>query len=423
MISFNGYLIAYILIYLLTASMKMVIGRINATYLARHGKEVPADFQGVIDEAKLKEIVGYTSDNIRFSLVQKSFSKSFFLFIIISGILPWLASRLTHMNFIQAGLIFFAVIGLTEVLTGLPFDYYHTFVIEERHGFNTKTVKIWILDLIKSLLVMVVLGGLLLCALLLMLKYTGKDWWIWAWLVFLCFQLLMTVLYPTVIEPIFNKFTPLEERDLKTDIEQLVKKEGFKIEGVYEMDASRRTRHTNAYFSGIGKAKRIVLFDSLVESHSREEILSILAHEIGHMKKNHIKKQLIIAGLVSLLLFYAASKLITSRVMYASFGFSHTPYYVGLFLAGILWDPVSFFISPIGMAISRKFEREADLYSIMVLKRAKPLAEALKKMAKENLSNLTPHPLYVFFNYSHPPLLERIKFIKANEIAGNRKEA
>jgi STE24 endopeptidase len=423
MISFNGYLIAYILIYLLTASMKMVIERINATYLARYGKEVPADFQGVIDEAKLKEIVGYTSDNIRFSLVQKSFSKSFFLFIIISGILPWLASRLTHMNFIQAGLIFFAVIGLTEVLTGLPFDYYHTFVIEERHGFNTKTVKIWILDLIKSLLVMVVLGGLLLCALLLMLKYTGKDWWIWAWLVFLCFQLLMTVLYPTVIEPIFNKFTPLEERDLKTDIEQLVKKEGFKIEGVYEMDASRRTRHTNAYFSGIGKAKRIVLFDSLVESHSREEILSILAHEIGHMKKNHIKKQLIIAGLVSLLLFYAASKLITSRVMYASFGFSHTPYYVGLFLAGILWDPVSFIISPIGMAISRKFEREADLYSIMVLKRAKPLAEALKKMAKENLSNLTPHPLYVFFNYSHPPLLERIKFIKANEIAGNRKEA
>jgi STE24 endopeptidase len=421
MISLNGYLIAYILIYLLTVSAKMMIERINATYLAKYGKTVPADFDGVIDEAKLKEIVRYASDNIRFSLVQKSVTKSFFLFIIISGILPWLANRLAHMDFIQAGLIFFALIGLMEVFAGLPFDYYHTFVIEERHGFNTKTVKIWILDLIKSLLVTVVLGGLLLSALLLMLKYTGRTWWIWSWAVFLCFQLLMTVLYPVVIEPIFNKFTPLEESDLRTEIEQLVEKEGFRIEGVYQMDATRRTRHTNAYFSGIGKSRRIVLFDSLVESHSREEILSILAHEIGHMKKHHIKKQLVMAGLVSLLLFYAASKLITSRVMYVSFGFSNTPYYVGLLLAGILWEPVSFFISPIGMAISRKFEREADVYSIGVLKRAKPLAEALKKMAKENLSNLRPHPLYVLFHYSHPPLLERIKFIEALERPEDRK--
>jgi STE24 endopeptidase len=415
MISFNGYLTAYILIYLFTVFMKMTIEKVNAAYLAKYGKSVPADFQGVIDEVKLKEIVQYTSDNTRFSLVQKSVTKGFFLFIIVSGILPWLADHLTHMNFIQAGLLFFAAIGLTEVLTGLPFDYYHTFVIEERHGFNTKTVKIWILDLIKSLLVMVILGGLLLCALFVMLKYTGKDWWIWAWAVFLCFQLIMTVLYPIVIEPLFNKFTPLEKDDLKTGIEQLVKKEGFKIEGVYEMDATRRTRHTNAYFAGIGKARRIVLFDSLIESHSREEILSILAHEIGHMKKNHIKKQLVIAGLASLLIFYAASKLITSRVMYVSFGFSHTPYYVGLFLAGILWEPVSFFLQPIGMAISRKFEREADIYSVGILKRAKPLAEALKKMAKENLSNLRPHPVYVFFNYSHPPLLERIRFIETLE--------
>lgn len=419
MISFNGYLIAYILIYLLTVSARMIIERINATYLAKHGETVPPDFQGVIDEAKLKEIVRYASDNTQFSLVQKSITKSVFLFIIISGILPWLVNHLAQMNFIRAGLIFFAVIGLAEVLGGMPFDYYHTFVIEERYGFNTKTVRIWVLDLIKSLLVMVVLGGLLLYALLLILTYTGKDWWIWSWAVFLGFQLLMTILYPIVIEPIFNKFTPLEEGDLRADIEQLVKKQGFKIEGVYQMDATRRTRHTNAYFSGMGKARRIVLFDSLVESHSREEILSILAHEIGHMKKNHIKKQLLISGLVSFLLFYAASRLITSREMYVSFGFSTMPYYVGLFLMGILWEPVSFFLSPIFMAISRKFEREADAYSFGVLKRAEPLAGALKKMAEENLSNLRPHPLYVVFNYSHPPLLERIKYIQALEKPDN----
>jgi STE24 endopeptidase len=421
MVSFNGYLIAYICIYLAVVSMKMIIERINATHLVKYGKRIPDAFQGVIDEEKLKEIIRYTTDNIRFKLIQKSVAKSLFLFIIISGILPWFVNQMTGMNLIPAGLIFFAVIGFGEMLTGLPFDYYHTFVIEERHGFNTKTVKIWVLDLFKSLLVTVVLGGFLLFALFLMLQYTGRNWWIWAWSVFLCFQLLMAIIYPTVIEPFFNKFTPLETSDLKADIEQLVKKEGFRVDGVYQMDATRRTRHTNAYFSGIGKAKRIVLFDSLVQSHSREEILSILAHEIGHMKKNHIKKQLVIVGMVSLLLFFATSKLMTSRVMYESFGFPNTPYYVGLFLAGILWEPVSFFLSPIGMAISRRFEKEADVYSFGVLKRAKPLVGALKKMAKENLSNLMPHPIYVFFNYSHPPLLERIEFIEALEGPEDRR--
>jgi STE24 endopeptidase len=416
MISFNTYLIAYICIYFISAGLKTVIERININYLEKYGKTVPAAFQGIIYEEELNKIIRYTSDNVRFKLVQTTVIKSLFLFIVISGILPWLADNLTNTHFLLAGLVFFAFIGLIEALAGLPFDYYHSFVIEDRYGFNTKTIKIWISDLIKSLLVMIVLGGLLLSALLLLLKYTGTNWWVWAWAVFLCFQLLVTVLYPTVIAPLFNKFTPLEKSNLKDDIEQLAKQEGIEIEGIYQMDASRRTRHTNAYFSGLGKAKRIVLFDSLIQSHSQEEVLSILAHEIGHLKKNHIKKQLIISSIVSLFLFFMASKLITCRVLYESFGFSNTPYYVGLFLVGILWEPVSFFLSPVGMAISRKFEREADYYSIEITKRAKPLSTALKKMAKENLSNLRPHPLYVFFNYSHPPLLERIEYLEAHEM-------
>ena len=416
MIPFNIYLIAYICIYLFSAALKTIIERININYLQKYGKTVPATFQGVIYEEELKRIIRYTSDNVRFKLVQTFVLKSLLLFIIISGILPWIADTLADTNFLLAGLVFFAAIGLIELLAGIPFDYYHSFVIEDRYGFNTKTIKIWISDLLKSLLVIIVLGGFLLSALLLMLKYAGMNWWIWAWVVFLSFQLLMTVLYPTVIAPFFNKFTPLEENNLKADIEQLAKKEGIEIEGIYQMDATRRTRHTNAYFSGLGKAKRIVLFDSLIQSHSQEEVLSILAHEIGHLKKNHIKKQLVVSSIVSLFLFFTASKLITYRVMYESFGFSNTPYYVGLFLVGILWEPVNFFLSPLGMAISRKFEKEADLYSIMITKRAKPLSTALKKMAKENLSNLRPHPLYVFFNYSHPPLLERIEYLEAHEM-------
>ena len=416
MIPFNIYLIAYICIYIISAALKTVIERININYLQKHGNTVPATFQGVIYEEELIEIIGYTSDNVRFKLVRTLVIKSLFLFIIISGILPWLSDNLANTNFLLAGLVFFAAIGLIEMLADLPFDYYHSFVIEDRYGFNTKTIKIWISDLVKSLLVIIVLGGFLLSALLLMLTYAGMNWWVWAWVVFLCFQLLMTVLYPTVIAPLFNKFTPLEENNLKADIEQLAKKEGIEIEGIYQMDATRRTRHTNAYFSGLGKAKRIVLFDSLIQSHSQEEVLSILAHEIGHLKKNHIKKQLVISSVVSLFLFYLASELITCHVMYESFGFSNTPYYVGLFLVGILWEPVSFFLSPLGMAISRRFEREADLYSIEITKRAKPLSTALKKMAKKNLSNLKPHPLYVFFNYSHPPLLERIEYLEAHEM-------
>jgi STE24 endopeptidase len=415
MISINTYLIAYICIYLTSFSVYMAIEAINLTYLKKFGQKAPVAFEGIIDEKELQKIGRYTEDNIRFKLFQTSISKIIFLYIILSGVLPWLAQSLARMNVIIAGLIFFAVIGLVELLMGLPFDYYHSFVLEETYGFNTKTLKIWLSDLAKSTVVLIILGTFLLSTLLLMVTYAGRNWWIWAWIIFSLFQLMMTVLYPTVIAPLFNKFTWIEDSGLKEGIERLAKKEGLTIEGIYQMDASKRTRHTNAYFSGMGKAKRIVLFDSLIRSHSQEEIIAILAHEIGHLKKNHIKKQFILVSLVSLFLFFLASKLLTWQVMYHSFGFSNMACYVGLFLVGILWEPVNFFMSPMRMAISRKFERQADVYSLGILKTAKPLSTALKKMAKENLSNLTPHPLYVCFNYSHPPLLERIEYLEARE--------
>ncbi len=418
MISFNTYLIAYICIYLTSFALYIAIERINVNYLKKYGQKAPVVFEGMIDENELQKISQYTVDNIRFKLFQTSISKIIFLYIILSGILPWLAESLSRMNFLIAGLIFFAVIGLVEVLMGLPFDYYHSFVLEDRYGFNTKTLKIWLADLVKSMLVLIILGTFLLSAVLLMVTYAGQNWWIWAWIIFLLFQLIMTIHYPTVIAPLFNRFTSLEDSELKDGIKRLAKTEGIDIKGIYQMDATRRTRHTNAYFSGMGKAKRIVLFDSLIRSHGQDEILAILAHEIGHLKKNHIKKQLVVVSVVSLFLFFLASKLLTWEVMYHSFGFSSMPCYVGLFLVGILWEPVTFFISPIGMAISRKFEREADFYSLGILKTAKPLTKALKKMAKENLSNLNPHPLYVCFNYSHPPLLERIEYLEAREISG-----
>jgi STE24 endopeptidase len=415
MISLNIYLIAYICIYLASFGLYLAIDRLNLKYLNTYGHQVPSAFDGIIDEKELKKISRYTSENIYFKLVHTSFSKVLFLFIILSGVLPWFAALLSEVNFLLAGLVFFGVLGLGASMAALPFDYYHSFVLEDKYGFNTKTLKTWLFDIIKSLFVTLVLGTFILSALLLMLRYAGGTWWIWAWLAMLCFQILITILYPTVIAPLFNTFAPIENSDLKGRIELLAKEQGIKVEGIYQMDATKRTRHTNAYFSGLGKAKRIVLFDSLIDSHNQDEILAILAHEIGHLKKNHIKKQLVIMSLASLLLFFLASKLITSRILYESFGFLSIASYVGIFLVSLLWAPIGAFLSPIGMAISRRFEKEADDYSIRILKTAKPLATALKKMAKDNLSNLRPHPLYVCFNYSHPPLLERVEYLEASD--------
>jgi len=413
MIPINSLLMAYIGIYLIIFALTIAIEHLNLKCLDQHGGKVPAAFEGLIDAKELQTINQYTIDNTRFKRVQTGFNRFFFLFIILSGILPWLAESLAQTNFLLAGLIFFAVLGLLTSAVDLPFDYYHSFVIEERYGFNTKTLSIWISDLVKSVLIAVVLGALFLSALLLMVRYAGQTWWLWAWAVLLGFQILMTILYPTIIAPLFNEFTPLEDPDLKSGVEALTTGQGLNIEGIFQMDATKRTRHTNAYFSGLGKAKRIVLFDSLIATHGKDEILAVLAHEIGHQKKNHIKKQLTLISLVSLLLFYLASKLLTYEPMYVSFGFSSMPHYAGLFLVSVLWEPVAFFLSPVGMAISRKFEREADFYSLGILNTARPLAEALKKMARDNLANLRPHPVFVWFNYSHPPLLERIEYLEA----------
>ncbi len=412
MIPLNRLLIAYLAIYFLTSIADLVIDVINARNLKKYEKQVPEPFRGIIDEEELGKINRYTAHKINFSHAETIVGKIVFLFIILSGLLPWLAEGLKDVHFVLAGLIFFAIPGLIGAIVDLPFDYYHIFVIEEEYGFNTRTLKTWLTDLLKSLLITVIIGSVLLSLLLIMVKYAGGRWWIWAWLIFFSFQFLMAVIYPTVIAPIFNKFTPLEQEGLSEKIGHLAENEGFTLKGVFQMDATKRSRHTNAYLSGLGKSKRIVLFDTLMQAHGDDEILAVLAHEMGHLRRNHIKKQLIIMGLSSIVLFYLASEMITWQSMYQSFGFSIMPAYAGLFLVAVLWEPVGFFLSPIAMAISRRFEREADRHAFKVMKVAEPLILALKKMARDNLSNLRPHPLYVWFNYSHPPLLERIEALQ-----------
>lgn len=416
MIYINTFLCVYLALFLLSVLLEIGVDYLNVLHLKKTGGSVPDGFEGMIDREKLAEMNAYTVDQTRLNLFRLITGKILFLFIILSGLLPWFSAKIAGIPFIPAGLLFFAVPGLVISLLDIPFGYYHIFYIEERYGFNTQTVKTWISDLLKSAIIAGVLGGLLLSLLLLMVRYTGNTWWLWAWLIFISFQLLVTVIYPTLIAPIFNKFTPMEDHELAEKIQSLSGKEGLVLKGIFRMDAEKRSRHTNAYFAGLGKSKRIVLYDTLLKSHEDDEILAVLDHEIGHLRKGHIKKQLMIAGTASLILFFLASRLIESTWMFASFGFSNSPLYVGLFLIAVLWEPVGFFLSPLAMAVSRRFEREADQHVGETFEGGRPLVRALKKMALDNLSNLYPHPWFVRFHYSHPPLLERIQDLESNSM-------
>jgi len=413
MIIINSFLCAFLIVYIFGSVADIIIDLINAFHLEKKGMAVPRAFKGHIEDSHLKKITSYTSDNTRIAVLKSITDMFFFLAIILYGFLPWVADLVSGMNYVPAGLIFFAVPGIITSLIALPFNYYSVFVIEEKYGFNTSDIKTWVIDNIKSLIISLVLGGILLSLLLIMIKFTGKLWWLWAWGIFLAFQLIMTVIYPTVIAPIFNKFTPIEDSDLEKAIRDLAEKKGISVTGIFQMDAGKRSRHTNAYFSGLGKSKRIVLYDTLIESHDRDGILAVLAHEIGHLKKGHIKKQLILMSAISLALFYIAAYMIDWDIMYRSFGFTAKPFYAGLFLISILCGPAGFFVSPVFMALSRKYERESDRFARDAMNDSKPLINALRKMAVDNLSNLCPHSLYVKFNYSHPPITERIEHLES----------
>jgi len=415
MIDLNPFLMAYLAIFLLSSVLELLLEKINMEHATQEGQGVPDTVAHIIVEGDFRKICRYTRDRTRFALIHTAAGKLVFLFVILSGVLPWAAQWLEPVHVVPAGLVFFAVPGLLGALADLPFDYYHSFVIEERYGFNTRTHWIWVTDLIKSLVLTVCIGAFLLSSLLLLAAHGGDGWWIWACGIFLGFQLLMTLLYPTLIAPLFNTFTPLGDSPLVARIKGLVEGQGLSVAGVFQMDAARRSRHTNAYFSGLGKTKRIVLFDTLLQSHTEDEIMGVLAHELGHYKRGHMWKQFALVGLVSILLFFLASIMITWEPMFRAFGFEGLPLYAGFFLVGVLWEPAGFFLSPLGMALSRRFESQADRFAAHVLGTPQPLVHALKKMAKDNLANLRPHPIYVWFNYSHPPLLERVLGLESEE--------
>ena len=414
MIQLNLFLTAFLCLFAVSLLARLIMQRLNRKHLKSYGHVVPEVFKDEVDQATLTRMRDYTVSMSNLGSLEMIVDELAGLILLLSGILPLLSGSdlLSSLDPVPAGILFVFAVSLGLGLLDIPFELYSTFVIERRFGFSTITFRLWIKDQVKSLLLSGILMGVILGIFLWLLYRLPEMWWLPAWIFFVLFQLLLTWLFPKVIAPLFNKFEPIEDEDLKKGIDELMERAGFHLKGLFKMDASTRSRHSNAYFTGIGKFKRIVLFDTLINTHPADEITSVLAHELGHLKKGHIKKQLAVSIIGSLAVLYVVAMLLNWPVLYTTFGFQGTIPYAGLLMLSIIGKPVAFFFTPIGSMISRKYERQADEYAHSLTGTAIPLARALKRLAKENLSNLHPHPLYAWFYYSHPPLAERIESLE-----------
>jgi len=348
-------------------------------------------------------------------MAHKAVTDLWLLALIFSGALTsldgWLASLGT--GFVGSGVALFVVLGAMFFILDLPWDYFHTFVVEERFGFNRSTVRTWGADQAKAAAISLVLLVVLLGAVLWIVTVSPLRWWLWATVAVAVFQLVMVVVYPVAIAPLFNTFVPLEDKSLAEKVDAMARRSGLNPQGIFQMDATRRSGHSNAYFTGLGKSKRVVLFDTLVSSHTHDEILGVLAHELGHFKLRHILKSYLIGQTIMLIGFFLTYELLNWNLLSETFGYDPTRSYVGLFLTAIFWSRAGFFIRPAYASLSRRFERQADSFAANLLGSPAALITALKRLARDNLANLNPHPWYAWFHYSHPPLKDRIRMLEA----------
>lgn len=385
------------------------LDRLNRRHVLAHTDGVPPAFQQIIDQPTYDKSVRYTLAKNSLSQVEGLYDTVILLIILVSGILP-LALRQISAAFgasawAMAGFLF--AMGLALSILGLPLAWHAQFRLEERFGFNTTTQKTWWTDRAKGLVLAALLGYPLVVLILKLVEWSGPWWWLWAWGSLLAFQLLMVVLAPVVIMPLFNKFTPLPEGSLRERLLALGRKTAFPARNIQVMDGSKRSRHSNAFFTGFGRFRKIVLFDTLVAQLSEAELEAVLAHEIGHYKKRHIVKMLVWSAVASLVGFYMLSLLMRQDWFYRAFGFEPGQSVAALLLFALLSGAITFWLSPFANRWSRRYEYEADAYAARITGEAGSLTGALRKLNEKNLSNLTPHPIFSAFYYSHPTLLER----------------
>ena len=405
------YLIIIIAFLLLSFTISSISDYLNAKNLK---ESLPDEFVGYYDEEKYKKSQNYLKDRTKFSFISSITSLIVSIAFILVGGFNYvdLFARSFGFGEIVTGLIFVAALYFLLEIIGIPFSVYSTFVIEEKYGFNKTTVKTFISDIIKNLILTAVIGLPIFAVIVMFFVKYGSLAWIYASVTVILFELLITFIAPVFIMPLFNKYVPLEDGELKTELEKYAKEQNFKMKGLYKMDGSKRSTKTNAFFTGFGKFRRIVLFDTLIAKHTTQELVSVLAHEMGHYKKGHIHKFMIMSFANTIIIFFLLSLFIGNEGLFAAFKMQHVSVYGALIFFGFLYTPISMFLSVIQKVISRKQEYEADRYSVTTYKNPKAMIEALKKLSVDNLSNLTPHKMKVFMEYSHPPVLDRIKAIR-----------
>lgn len=385
----------------------------NKNYINAHRNEVPGPFVDKISLSEHQKAADYT--------VTKLNTSQFFDFVGLIILLIWTLGggidALDHLarsfgqSELMTGVLFFGFFALISLFLGLPQNIYSTFVIEERFGFNKMTLKMFLLDTLKAVIVGTLIGLPLLFGVLWIMQKLGDWWWLYAWGFFTAFQLALVWIYPTWIAPLFNKFTPLEDGPAKEKILELLDKTNFKSNGLFVMDASTRSSHGNAYFTGFGKNKRIVLFDTLINGLEPEEIKAVLAHELGHFKKKHIIKGMVRSFIISLIGFAVLGWLITWQPFFLGHGVSQMSHHTALLLFAMVAGHYTFFMTPLSAKLSRKYEFEADAFAAEYA-RAGALIEALVKLYKDNANSLTPHPLYSAYYHSHPPALIRMEHLR-----------
>ena len=405
----------YIIIGLVVADFifERFLEYLNST---RWSDRLPEEVKGIYDEEKYRQQQAYEKVNFRFSMISSSFSFLLLLLMFLFSGFAWVNSVALSFsaNSILTALVFFGILMFVSDILTTPFSVYDTFVIEEKFGFNKTTPKTFVLDKLKGWLLGAVIGGGLLALIIYIYQLTTSNFWIYAWMVISAFSIFMVLFYSNLIVPLFNKQTPLPEGELKSAIENFSSKVGFKLDNIYVIDGSKRSTRANAYFTGLGAKKRIVLYDTLINDLTTNELVAVLAHEIGHYKKHHVIWSLLLGMIQTGIVLFIFSLFVGNPILSAALGVAEPSFHIGLIAFGVLYSPISM-VTGLAMNIfSRKNEYEADAFAAKHFD-TNEMASALKKLSVTNLSNLRPHPVYVFLHYSHPTLLQRLEALKSKQ--------
>ncbi len=409
----------FLILFTLEFVVEFILNELNIRHVRKNtaAQAVPEFFQGRINEDEYEQSARYTLAKARFQRWSEVYGRILILFLLFGGLLPFIENSIIIMlpqslsNLHMTGVLFCLAVGLIFSLASLPIDLYSTFGIESRFGFNKTTLPLYFSDKLKGVVLGILIGGPFLFVVLWLMQATGEYWWLWAFVFITMFQLLMIIIFPTFIAPWFNKFEPLASGELRERIMALANQIGFKATGIFLMDGSKRSAHSNAYFTGIGKAKRIVLFDTLVEQMTIDQGVAVLAHEMGHYKMKHIRRMMIVQSVILFTGLYILSRLVNYEPLFTAFGVQPSNH-AALVLFSLLSGPFTFYLAPLMNLLSRKHEYEADRFAAITLGNGKPMEEALINLTLKNLSNLTPHPWYSAYHYSHPTATERIGAIR-----------